>query len=404
MSKIAWKIFTCFFIILSVVVFGSICLLIFSLAQMESTSDDIEIVSNFEENASIEDNRDIIMVNDVDEEYVQEIEEIPLIPYDGHFELPINGATGFAPVFMSVRGYPDINSHFLIDLHPGAGFVILEEQDEWWQIDFDGLIGWVLHAYCFINLPDVMPSIIYNITNASSSAFYSSGVPLPGVTGHELYQGFSYNSRLGRDEFISPILYSTAIRIAEVQRMALEEGNTLVMVESFRPLSTQMQIVEVLSILSGDNVAVYQGLNQYPWHLGWFIATGVSSHQMGAAVDVTLARVDTQEMGEVGGYMITEIIAYTEYIMPTPIHELSARSVVFQYPISSDSYEWLNVALAATMNEPAITLQRYMTQAGFTPLASEWWHFDDNHGMNRIRYNSSQGDFFLSQIFSRVPE
>ena len=45
-----------------------------------------------------------------------------------------------------------------------------------------------------------------------------------------------------------------------------------------------------------------------------------------------------------------------------------------------------------------------MTQAGFTPLASEWWHFEDLDATERIRGNSSQGDFVFTQVYSRTPE
>jgi D-alanyl-D-alanine dipeptidase len=166
-----------------------------------------------------------------------------------------------------------------------------------------------------------------------------------------------------------------------------------------------MLIVDSLYALSRDSYAVYQGLNQPPWSMGWFIATGVSSHQMGAAIDVSLGGINEKEMVTVGSYTITIITDYTEHIMPTPIHELSTQAVVFATPTpTADPYGWQQATLAITMTEAGILLQHYLTQAGFTPLASEWWHFDDPQSMNRIRYNASQGDFVLSEIFSHVPK
>ena len=418
MKKVRWKMFTGFFMILSVIALGSIVFFVFSYTQEHAGREAEGVEPNGEVYQEVQEEETIPQVPEEDESEEtpeeepeeeepeeQEEEEVPLMVYDGIFELPIAGATGFAPVFMSVRASPDVHAASVLDLSPGSGFTILEEQEEWWQIEVEGLAGWVLHAYCFINLPDVMPSIVYNVTNASSSVIRSSGVEVPRVTGHRLYQGCSYNPRLGREEYISAILYSTAIRVADAQRMALSEGNTLVLVEAFRPLSTQMLIVEALSALAMENAVVHQGLNQGAWHMGWFVATGVSSHQTGAAIDVTLAQVNATETRGVGSYSITVITDYTEFIMPSPIHELSVQAVVLASPMSTmDLTAWANATLAPTMNEAAMTLQRYLLGAGFTPLASEWWHFDDSHSAHRIRYNSGNGDFVLSEVFSRVPE
>ena len=409
-----WKLVIGFLIVLSVAVFGGIVFLVYGYTRVNSNNEDdgayvemdvlhqdevMQVVDKVENDEGEENQIEL------SEELEEVNDEVILQVYGGVFDLPLYGATGFAPVFMPVRGSPDLNSTAVIDLSPGTGFTILEEQGEWWQIEVDGLKGWVLHGYCFINLPDVMPSIVYNITNARSSVIRSSGVEVPSVTGYSLYESFTYNPRLGREEFIVPILYSTGKKVANAQEIALGEGNTLVIVEAFRPLSTQMLIVDRLGTLAGENQVVHQGLNQGPWSMGWFIATGVSTHQTGAAIDVSLAQVNETIEIAIGNYSTIKIMDYTEYTMPSPIHELSVQAVVLAYPMSTtDPHGWSNATLAATMNEAAITLQRYLIEAGFTPLASEWWHFDDHQSSHRIRYNSSQGDFVLNQIFSQVPE
>ena len=356
------------------------------------------IVENLDEEV-VEDTGDIEDINDNLEQETYETTD------DHVFELPINGATGFAPVFMPVRVDGHMNSEVIFNLYPGDGFTIIQEAGEWWNIEVEGVTGWVEHAYCFINLPDVIPSIVYKNTNTFSSVFRSSGIEIPNITGHSLYQGFSFNERLSRDEFIMPALYATAKKIARAQELALIEGNTLVIYETFRPVSVQIQVGQNLQHLSATNEIVYRGLNQAPWSMGWFIASGLSSHQWGSAVDLSLANVNAREEESVGNYSIIRVVDYTEYIMPTPIHELSYRAAVFATPVSpSDRYAWQNVGLASTMNIPAVILQRYLTQAGFTPLASEWWHFEDLDATERVRGNTSQGDFVLSRVYSRVPE
>ena len=80
------------------------------------------------------------------------------------------------------------------------------------------------------------------------------------------------------------------------------------------------------------------------YRLGSFLASSGSTHNLGIAMDLTLERVDTGE----------------ELEMQTAIHDLSHYSVV-QYN-----------------NENAELLANYLMDAGFAPLSTEWWHFQDD--------------------------
>ncbi len=86
-----------------------------------------------------------------------------------------------------------------------------------------------------VNLPDLIPSIQYNITNNTKSLFTSSGHTIPNVTGQVLYESRDMNDRLGKEEYIVPVLYSMAGKIMNAQKAALADGNTLVIYEGFRP-------------------------------------------------------------------------------------------------------------------------------------------------------------------------
>ena len=95
----------------------------------------------------------------------------------GRLELPIYGATGWAAVRTALRENPANNATTIMNLNPGDGFTILGESGNWWYVEIDKTIaGWVDVRACFINLPDVIPSIVYNIVNASGSIFRSSEV------------------------------------------------------------------------------------------------------------------------------------------------------------------------------------------------------------------------------------
>ena len=335
---------------------------------------------------------------------VQPEEPEPLV-YEGNLELPVNGATGYASVRMDLKATADAGSETISALEAGTAFEVLEEEGDWWYVQTATESGWVQHLYCFINLPDVIPSIIYNNTNTYASKFVSSGKTIPGITGEALYDGKAYNMRLGKVSDIVPVLYSMSKKIHLAQQAALAEGNSLVIYEGYRPFSAQKMTVDALTNLAATDPEVMAGINTYPWDTNWFIATNISNHQMGYAIDVTLAKITEQQEIVIGDYAATAITGYTEYTMPTTIHELSMASATFTGPVKSSSpTAWLQATLADTMNEAAILLQRYCTDAGLTPLASEWWHFNDLDARFATEDNSSKGEYLLDATMSEAPE
>ena len=331
-------------------------------------------------------------------------ESEPLL-YEGDLELPVNGATGYASVLMDLKATADAGSETISELEAGTAFEVLEEVGDWWYVRTATESGWVQHLYCFINLPDVVPSIIYDNTNTYASKFASSGKTIPGITGEALYDGKAYNMRLGKVSDIVPVLYSMSKKIHLAQQAALEEGNTLVIYEGYRPFFAQKLTVDALTTLAAADPEVMAGINTHPWDTNWFIATSISNHQMGYAIDVTLAKITEQQEFVIGDYTATAVTGYTEYTMPTTIHELSMASATFTGPVKSSSpTAWLQATLVNTMNETAILLQRYCTDAGLTPLASEWWHFNDLDARFATEDNSSKGEYLLDATMGEAPE
>jgi len=324
----------------------------------------------------------------------------------GRLELPINGATGWAASAISMRSEPEQGADIISNLTPGQGFTIIAEHGEWWNVQLgDGASGWVLHRRCFINLPDVIPSIVFDITNAYSSVKHSSGYKIPNITGYALYEARAFNYRLVKYEFIVPVLYLTSKRIFEAQQAALADGNTIIIYEAFRPRSAQQSVVNNLQRLMDSNVGVRRAINTQPWSLGWFISTGISNHQRGAAIDAGLGRVVSYETRTSGMFIYTHITAFERYIMPTPMHELSPLAVAFTRPVSSAPVDaWRAATSANSMTEGALLLQRYLTDAGFTPLASEWWHFNDLEGVRLANDVGINGEFLTETVYSKPPE
>lgn len=293
-------------------------------------------------------------------------------------------------------------------LDPGTPFLIRRENEEgdWWYVQCKQGEGWIENRYCLINLPDVVPSMVYNATNSYQSRFMTLGREIPNVTGRAFYPGSSYNGRLERDEFMMPVLYSMSKRICQAQQAALAQGNTLVLYEGYRPHSVQTVVYKALSALSRQDSAVKEAVTGKPWNLSWFIAGGYSNHQRGFAIDVTLAQVQKAELQSIGGCPVLRVLEYEEYTMPTPIHELSRAAATFTAPVASHSPSaWRSAQLTGAMGkcEPALALQRYCTGAGLTPLASEWWHFNDLETRTSVLDNLSVGGYKISACLSTAP-
>ena len=239
-----------------------------------------------------------------------EIEPIERISYleIGNLELPVDGATGYTSTVMELKREASVASETIDTLEAGTAFRITEENGDWWRIENHTATGWLEHRYCMINLPDVIPSIVYDLTNTYGSKLVSSGKPIPSVTGETLYEGRAYNERFGENQYVVLVLYPMAEKICLAQQEALKEGNSLKIYEAYRPYAAQKAILLGLTDLAERDPEVMNGINTPPWETKWFIATGYSNHQRGAAIDVSLVKVDERVEAYVGEYLYPKIV------------------------------------------------------------------------------------------------
>ena len=322
------------------------------------------------------------------------------------FEKSLFGSTGWATINLNLKSEPNENSTSIRTVEYGYPFLILGVSGNYWEIMYGGDHGYVLHDYCMINLPDVVPSIKYNITNAYSSAYRTrthSGnvIDIPNVTGQVFYgtdcsdgicqklgddkiaDGKKYNSKIGRNEFIVPSLYSTSKMIAKGEALVQAQNKHLMIYDSFRPVSVSRKVSSEFAPLIDNGTA-----NIGSWNRTWFIATitpgvNASAHNYGAAIDVSLW--DNATNSEVTG-------------LPTAMHELSVAAT----RCSDSSCSQLSSGMINSSS--AMLLSDIMTSqtVGMTPLASEWWHFQDQAGYNRMnnKTNINPNDFQVTGIYS----
>ena len=319
-----------------------------------------------------------------------------------NFELPLEGATGLVgAVVLPLYESANENSTVLRTLAAGDMFYIRQEAGIYWQVCLlDGTVGWLKYEQCMINLPDVLPSIVYENPNATASIFRTCGEDINGITGRKLYDGLFYNQRLGRDEYVMPINYAMAKKVGAAQKSALQAGDCLKIVETFRPYEVQMQVKDAVYAMAREDKQLMAALNKGAWNIGWFIATSLSNHQRGVAMDTTLLRITEQTEHTMAGCPFVQVKG-EEYTMPSAMHELSSAAACFTGPVSSSSSTaWKRATAAASMTDGARRLQGYCTSAGMTPLASEWWHFNDLDAQNKVRMTSGNGKFWLDGCVS----
>lgn len=307
------------------------------------------------------------------------------------FETNISGSTGWVAHSCYLRKSPNENATITKTLNQGTVFRILKEQNDYWQISENGNTGWIKHQYCMINLPDVLPSIMYNITNADKSIYMSSGKSLSGITGYNLYKvGKVQNNKIGRQEYIVPLQYSVAKKVALVQRDALNSGYCLKIYDAYRPSEVSKKVKESLDALYNSDRDVASGINysygasgtRYEWDKGWFISQGVSAHNTGSALDVTLVNKNNKE----------------ELKMPSAMHELSTKAIKYYSANCSESPR----NYSKDMTDGAKKLDSLFTNQNMNTLASEWWHFQDTNAYNEmIEYNGYKGcEFYATKIVS----
>jgi len=298
---------------------------------------------------------------------------------DTEFELPIAGTTGYGVIDLAVRAADNPRSDNWGVISAGTAFTILEEGNTRFKIlTQNGNIGWVSKDYTMVNLPDLLPSIRYNATNSYDSKYRSCGKALPDVTGKSFYTGKTPNAKLGYEEFNVPVLFNMAKKIAAAQSAALADNRTLVIYEGFRPLEVQRAVNVGLGSLVKTNAVVNQTITQSGWGKGWFIAKSISNHQKGFAIDVSLGEITEWREMKMDGCTVGIPAGYSELEMPTAMHELSPAAASMAYGVNSlSTTAWKSVPFSKSMNEAAKVLRAYCINAGLSPLASEWWHFND---------------------------
>lgn len=296
-----------------------------------------------------------------------------------------------SPIYATVWPVRDLPVFENPDLSNQVGTVklaralcVIGENERSFAIRYEGQTRYIDSSYCLINLPEYLGDLCsYDITNSYDSKYMVHEFEIPKVTGR-VTKGYE-NIRQEDGSFLVPLLYPTAKKLVHAAEIAAEEGYKLKIYDAFRPNRATQDVyyqtacimedpiperpytdvsIESLNLPEprmvdrdeeddepGEWMLTYEmvmTLNNYA--LNSFLAANMSTHNLGIALDLTMESLETGE----------------EIPMQSSIHDLSAYSVV------------------PRNNEAAKTLAKIMQSAGFGPLFSEWWHFQDNDARSNL--------------------
>lgn len=283
--------------------------------------------------------------------------------------------------------YTDADRSNIIGTAPaGQAYCLLAEENGLFRIRFADTYGYIDSNYCMINLPQYLgDNCLYNITNSYQSLYKAHDYDIPDVTG-SLVAGYE-QVMLGEGEYLVPLLYPVAKKLEVAAVDAISRGYKLLIYDSFRPQTATVSLYDqVLAFSKGtvpDETLWKPGktmtfgdymTDYYRYTLNYFIAKGYSKHNLGIAMDLTLVAVDPATLNPLpdpeapplpeGEEPVPTVGPDGELIMQTPMHDLTWYSELR-----------LN-------NDNANLLKEIMVGAGFSGLASEWWHYQDNETLN----------------------
>lgn len=231
----------------------------------------------------------------------------------------------------------------------GSVFKIEESKNGRFRITYNGKTVWVSQQYALINAKEYTPSLVVQLDFASSNnKFNAGGKAVPGVSDTAYYK--SSGSKNGTEVWLT---YKFAQKVNKAQQSMRSDDYAIKIYDGYRPYDVTTAIYPKLKTFLNNNPSIYNNSTYYnsTYPIQMFLAPGVSYHNSGVAVDITLVDLKTNK----------------ELSMPTQMHTLDARS---------GYYTWCNNDSATTRH--AKYLRNKMVNAGCYTLSSEWWHFQDS--------------------------
>lgn len=224
--------------------------------------------------------------------------------------------------------------------------------------------------HLLVNLPDIIPSAIYDIQYAYSTPSKSGGHAIAGLTGSVLP---GYDSEKQFDDYLDesihpvPAAYGLAVKLVSVQANLRDKGYRLVVWDCYRPRQASRFISERFTAAYNSDPAIRASVGT-TWDLSWYAASGASGHNYGSDIDVSVA----DESGNL-------------LAMPSDFDAFDDSAHLVDVPMNSSSISPSAYRQEVLDNQACLDLHEAMTSAGLDELASEWWHFSDKSAKTAMR-------------------
>lgn len=226
-------------------------------------------------------------------------------------------------------------------------FIVIAEKADEFLICYQEQYIWIKSSDVLVNIACFIPNLDVRLAMSQQTNYFQmADETIDGITNRQFYT--AEGSKNGTEAWLR---YETATKLKNAQEKFTEDGYGIVIYDAYRPYSTTVEFQK----------AYRNFLNQKPksfkteWFgkLGesWFLAQKASSHNFGVAVDMTLKKLDSNEVVE----------------MPATIHTLDKRSAYYMWKDSKTEEA-----------KAARYMKDVMEECGFSYLKSEWWHFQDN--------------------------
>ncbi len=264
---------------------------------------------------------------------------------------------------LSVRRGPGTNTEKLGMLNNGDPVTILEQGDVWHKIDFNGVEGYVFAAY----IADVAVQYAYVPrleATVDGTTYISNMVDIRTIIPDiKIWLTFA-----SQDNVMGKVLYpagacliqeSTAQKLLKAAEIFAKDGYRIRLFDGYRPYSVSVYLYEEIKD-------------------GRFVANpsvNPSTHNRGAAVDITLERIDTGNQIEMPSKMHTFNISSLRSFPDISVYTVGSaeyNAFLAKYP---DIFDYPARTSTAISNMNYMT--KVMKECGFTTITTEWWHFND---------------------------
>lgn len=220
-----------------------------------------------------------------------------------------------------------------------------------------------------LNITDYDSRILVDAVYSYSAPSDCAGTEIPGLTNCKVNgysDGKQYNEYLNRDEYAVPVAYGTFIKLEKAADVLYQQGYRIKIWDAYRPYTASMFISDKFEQAYANDSAIRNGIGG--WSTIWYAADGASGHNFGTDIDATLTDLNGEEIE-----------------MPSHFDAFDSSAHLCTNQVSSANIT-PSLYTATVKNNPAcLAYHQAMLEAGFSELASEWWHFGDSTTQKSVK-------------------